>query len=161
MVVDLSERKAISSIEHEALTREEGSATTNVFFSQDGSRLVLGDFGLADRCHELSLLNARLAREVADEFSTPDRPRFVIGSVGPGTRLPSLGHIEYQRLEDALTIQASGLIAGGVDAILIETCQDPLQIKAAVNGAKRSRAEAPICCAPSRPSFTEWLPTED
>ncbi len=70
------------------------------------------------------------------------RSRFVIGSVGPGTRLPSLGHIAYQPLEDALTVQCRGLIAGGVDAILIETCQDPLQIKAAVNGAKRARAEA-------------------
>ena len=66
----------------------------------------------------------------------------MIGSVGPGTRLPSLGHIPYQALEDALALQCAGLIAGGVDAILIETCQDPLQIKAAVNGAKRARDEA-------------------
>src|SRR5207247_5630792 len=70
------------------------------------------------------------------------RTRFVLGAVGPGTRLPSLGHIAYQPLEDALTTQCAGLIAGGVDAILIETCQDPLQIKAAVNGAKRARDEA-------------------
>src|SRR5207249_8299078 len=67
---------------------------------------------------------------------------FVLGSVGPGTRLPSLGHIAYQDLEDALAIQCAGLIAGTADAILIETCQDPLQIKAAVNGAKRAREDA-------------------
>ncbi len=66
----------------------------------------------------------------------------MLGSVGPGTRLPSLGHIAYQPLEDALALQCAGLIDGGVDAILIETCQDPLQIKAAVNGAKRARDEA-------------------
>ena len=66
----------------------------------------------------------------------------MLGSVGPGTRLPSLGHIAYQPLEDALTIQCAGLIEGGVDAIIIETSQDPLQIKAAVNGAKRAREDA-------------------
>ena len=66
----------------------------------------------------------------------------MIGSIGPGTKLPSLGNIAYDPLEEALFLQARGLIAGGVDAILIETCQDTLQIKAAVNGAKRARAEA-------------------
>ena len=66
----------------------------------------------------------------------------MFGSVGPGTRLPSLGHIAYQDLEDALAVQCAGLVAGEVDAFLIETCQDPLQIKAAVNGAKRAREEA-------------------
>ncbi|MBV8534052.1 MAG: methionine synthase, partial [Alphaproteobacteria bacterium] len=70
------------------------------------------------------------------------RPRFVLGAVGPGTRLPSLGHVDYQALEDALALQCGGLIAGTADAILIETSQDPLQIKAAVNGAKRARAQA-------------------
>ena len=85
---------------------------------------------------------AELAREAVDAFAGDGRSRFVIGSIGPGTRLPSLGHIDYQTLEDALTVQCRGLIAGGVDAILIETCQDTLQIKAAVNAAKRARLEA-------------------
>ena len=66
----------------------------------------------------------------------------MVGSVGPGTKLPSLGNVAYDPLEAALADQCRGLIAGGVDAILIETCQDPLQIKAAINGAKRARAEA-------------------
>jgi 5-methyltetrahydrofolate--homocysteine methyltransferase len=82
-----------------------------------------------------------LAREAADSFSD-GRHRYVVGSIGPGTKLPSLGNIDYDSLEAALAAQSRGLIAGGVDAILIETCQDTLQIKAAVNGAKIARAEA-------------------
>src|SRR6266478_3428213 len=107
-----------------------------------GSPITLGEFGLADRAFALNRRAAELAREAVAEFAHDGRSRFVLGSVGPGTRLPSLGHIAYQPLEDALAIQCAGLIAGGADAILIETCQDPLQIKAAVNGAKRARDEA-------------------
>src|SRR5215472_11932094 len=106
-----------------------------------GSPITLGEFGLADRALALNRRAAELAHEVVAEFAHDGRTRFVLGSVGPGARLPSLGHIAYQPLENALTIQCAGLIAGGVDAIIIETCQDPLQIKAAVNGAKRAREE--------------------
>jgi 5-methyltetrahydrofolate--homocysteine methyltransferase len=105
-----------------------------------GSPITLGEFGIADKAPWLNRRAAELAREAVEEF-TDGRKRFVIGSVGPGTRLPSLGHVPYQPLEDALTVQCDGLIEGGVDAILIETCQDTLQIKAAVNGAKRARAK--------------------
>jgi 5-methyltetrahydrofolate--homocysteine methyltransferase len=107
-----------------------------------GSPITLGEFGLADRAFALNRLSAELAREAVAEFADDGRTRFVLGSVGPGTRLPSLGHVAYQELEDALTVQCAGLIAGGVDAVIIETCQDPLQIKAAVNGAKRAREDA-------------------
>jgi 5-methyltetrahydrofolate--homocysteine methyltransferase len=107
-----------------------------------GSPVTLGEFGLANRAFALNRLAAELAREAVAEFAHDGRPRFVFGSVGPGTRLPSLGHIAYQPLEDALTVQCAGLIEGGVDAIIIETSQDPLQIKAAVNGAKRAREDA-------------------
>src|SRR5437016_12685309 len=107
-----------------------------------GSPVTLGEFGIADRTFELNRRAAELAREAIAEFAHDGRTRFVLGSVGPGTRLPSLGHIAYQDLEDALAIQCAGLVAGTADAILIETCQDPLQIKAAVNGAKRAREEA-------------------
>jgi 5-methyltetrahydrofolate--homocysteine methyltransferase len=107
-----------------------------------GSPITLGEFGLADRAFALNRLSAEIAREAVAEFAHDGRTRFVLGSVGPGTRLPSLGHVAYQELEDALAIQCTGLIAGGVDGILIETCQDPLQIKAAVNGAKRAREDA-------------------
>jgi 5-methyltetrahydrofolate--homocysteine methyltransferase len=107
-----------------------------------GSPLTLAEFDLADQAFELNRLAGELAREAVEEASARDgRQRFVLGSIGPGTRLPSLGHIDYQTLEDAFFTQASGLVAGGVDAILIETCQDPLQIKSAVNGARRAFAE--------------------
>ena len=111
---------------------------TNSFGS---SPLTLGEFGLQDKSYELSKRAGELAREAVESFAD-GRERFVLGSVGPGTRLPTLGHVDYQTLEDGLAIQASGLIDGSVDAILIETCQDPLQIKAAVNGAKRARLKA-------------------
>jgi len=107
-----------------------------------GSPITLGEFGISDKAFALNQRAGELAREAVESLERDGRTRFVIGSVGPGTRLPSLGHVDYQRLEDALTVQCRGLIAGGVDAILIETCQDTLQIKAAVNGAKRARAEA-------------------
>jgi len=106
------------------------------------SPVTLGEFGIADKAFDLNRRAAELAREAVAEFARDGRTRFVLGSVGPGTRLPSLGHIAYQDLEDALAIQCAGLVAGEVDAIRIETCQDPLQIKAAVNGAKRAREEA-------------------
>src|SRR3984893_9905615 len=112
---------------------------TNTF---GGSPITLGEFGLQDKAFDLNKRACDLAHEAIAEFKGDGRTRFVIGSGGPGTRPPAPGHIAYQPLEDALTVQAQGLIAGAVDAILIETCQDPLQIKAAVNGAKRAREEA-------------------
>ncbi|CAK0767457.1 Methionine synthase [Azospirillaceae bacterium] len=111
---------------------------TNTF---GASPITLGEFGLSDKAFEINKRAGEIAREAAEQFSGDNRQRFVLGSIGPGTRLPSLGHIDYQSLEDSFTIQSRGLIAGGVDAILIETCQDPLQIKAAANGVKRARAE--------------------
>jgi 5-methyltetrahydrofolate--homocysteine methyltransferase len=111
---------------------------TNTF---GGSPITLAEFDLADRTIEINRVAAELAREAADSFSD-GRHRYVVGSIGPGTKLPSLGNIAYDPLEAALAEQSRGLIAGGVDAILIETCQDTLQIKAAVNGAKIARREA-------------------
>lgn len=106
-----------------------------------GSPITLGEFDLQDRVFEINKIAGELAREAAETFSD-GRTRYVLGSIGPGTKLPSLGNIAYDPLEEALFVQSQGLIAGGVDAILIETCQDTLQIKAAVNGAKRARAQA-------------------
>ncbi len=107
-----------------------------------GSPLTLGEFDLADRAFEINKRAAELAREAASAFDGDGRRRFVLGSVGPGTRLPTLGHVTYGELEVALTTQCGGLIAGGADAILIETCQDTLQLKAAVNAAKLARDAA-------------------
>jgi len=106
-----------------------------------GSPVTLGEFDLQDRAFEINKIAGELAREAAESFAD-GRTRYVVGSIGPGTKLPSLGNIAYDPLEDGLFVQSQGLIAGGVDAILIETCQDTLQIKAAVNGAKRARALA-------------------
>ncbi len=100
-----------------------------------GSPVTLAEFDLADRAFEINKRAAEVAREAAEGFAD-GRDRFVMGSIGPGTKLPSLGHIVYDTLETAFATQCAGLIAGGADAFLIETCQDPLQIKAAVNGAK-------------------------
>ncbi|MEI8396125.1 MAG: methionine synthase [Rhodospirillaceae bacterium] len=106
------------------------------------SPITLGEFGLSDKAFEINKCAVELAREAAEQFKADGRPRFVLGSIGPGTRLPSLGHISYAKLEDSFAVQARGLIAGGADAILVETCQDPLQIKAAVNAVKIARTEA-------------------
>src|ERR1700742_2656077 len=111
---------------------------TNTF---GASPITLGEFDLSERAFEINKKAGELAREAAEGFSD-GRHRFVLGSIGPGTKLPSLGNIAYDPLEAALVAQSRGLIAGGVDAILIETCQDTLQIKAAVNGAKIARLEA-------------------
>ena len=106
-----------------------------------GSPITLGEFDLQDRAFEINKIAGELAREAA-EFFADGRSRWVVGSIGPGTKLPSLGNIAYDPLEEALFLQCQGLLAGGVDALLIETCQDTLQIKAAVNGAKRAKALA-------------------
>jgi 5-methyltetrahydrofolate--homocysteine methyltransferase len=102
----------------------------------------LGEYGIADRIGELAEAGARLAREVADGWSTPDRPRWVLGSVGPGTKLPSLGHVRFEVLRDSYRTQVEGMITGGIDAVLVETTQDLLQAKAAVIGARRAMASA-------------------
>lgn len=112
---------------------------TNTF----GANLAnLGEYGIADRIRELSAAGARLAREVAAGWSAPDRPRWVLGSVGPGTKLPTLGHVTFRQLRDAYQEQVAGLVEGGVDAVLVETAQDLLQAKAAVVGARRALAAA-------------------
>jgi 5-methyltetrahydrofolate--homocysteine methyltransferase len=104
---------------------------TNTF---GGTSIVLGEFDLRDRVREINVAAARLAREVAEEFSTKDKPRFVAGSMGPTTKLPSLGHIGADEMIAAYEEQASALIEGGVDVLLVETAQDLLQAKLATIG---------------------------
>ena len=114
---------------------------TNTF----GANLAnLGEYDIADRIEELACAGARAAREVADDYSTQDRPRFVLGSIGPGTKLPTFGHAPYAALRDAYEAQTAGMLAGGVDAVLVETAQDLLQAKAAVVGARRAIRSAGI-----------------
>ena len=100
--------------------------------------VVLAEYGLADRAREMTRRAAELACAVRDEFSTPERPRWVAGSMGPGTKFPTLGHISYAEFSEAYEEQALGLLEGGVDLLLIETQFDMLSIKAAVNGARRA-----------------------
>src|SRR3954469_10134225 len=101
----------------------------------------LGDYDIADRIRDLSHRGTAIARRVADEISTPDRKRYVLGSMGPGTKLPTLGHTEYALIRDAYAEAALGMLEGGADAVLVETCQDLLQLKAAVLGSRRPMAE--------------------
>src|SRR6266571_8416460 len=99
-----------------------------------GSRVALGEFNLGDRVHEINVKGAQLAKEIAQQFSTKDKPRFVAGSMGPTTKLPSLGHIGFEAMVESYEEQAAALIEGGVDVLLIETAQDLLQAKIAAVG---------------------------
>jgi 5-methyltetrahydrofolate--homocysteine methyltransferase len=101
-----------------------------------GTSIVLAEYDLADQAYSLNKTAAELAKRVAAEFSTPEKPRFVGGSMGPGTKLPTLGHIDFDTLTSAYVEQAEGLYDGGVDLFIIETCQDVLQIKAALTGVE-------------------------
>ncbi len=103
--------------------------------------VVLAEYGLADRARELNLAGAGLARRLADEYSTPDRPRWVAGSIGPGTKFPTLGQIAYADLRDAYREQAIALLDGGVDLLLVETVFDLLSAKAVINACKEAMAE--------------------
>jgi 5-methyltetrahydrofolate--homocysteine methyltransferase len=96
--------------------------------------IVLLEYGLADRAFELNLKAAQIARRVASDYSKPNHPRFVAGSMGPTTKLPSLGHVKFKDMAAAYKVQARGLLEGGVDLLSVETCQDILQAKAALYG---------------------------
>jgi 5-methyltetrahydrofolate--homocysteine methyltransferase len=110
----------------------------------------LGEYDIAHRSHEIALANARIAREVADGFSTPDRKRYVAGSLGPGTKSPSLSQIRFAELRDHYQVAAEGLLEGGVDLFILETHFDLLAVKASVIGARRAMAkvgrQVPIQC---------------
>jgi 5-methyltetrahydrofolate--homocysteine methyltransferase len=130
--LNLSAPDIIRGLHRAYLEAGADAVETNTF---GASPVTLGEYGLADRAYEINKAAAQLARECADEFSTPEQPRYVFGSIGPGTKLPSLGHIFFDQLVDAYKIQIQGLIDGGADGLIIETCQDPLQIKAALAAA--------------------------
>jgi 5-methyltetrahydrofolate--homocysteine methyltransferase len=106
------------------------------------TRVVLAEYDLQDKVAEINIAAAKIAREVAQQFSTKDKPRFVAGSIGPTTKLPSLGHIKFDDMVRGYVEQASGLIVGGVDVLLIETSQDLLQAKAALVGIFEAMQQA-------------------
>ncbi|MCF8132223.1 MAG: methionine synthase [Synechococcus sp. Tobar2m-G35] len=103
--------------------------------------LVLSEYDIQDRAFEINRRAAELAREEADRFSTPEHPRFVAGSMGPTTKLPTLGHVDFDTMAESFAEQARGLLAGNVDLFIVETCQDVLQIKAALSGLERAFSE--------------------
>lgn len=126
----MTKPEAVAKVHRDFLAAGADVIETDTF---GGSTFVLAEYGLEAHTYEMNKVAAELAKRCTAEFSTPDKPRFVAGSMGPGTKLPTLGHITYDQLLDAFTVQAEGLYDGGVDLFIVETCQDVLQIKAALN----------------------------
>jgi 5-methyltetrahydrofolate--homocysteine methyltransferase len=138
-ILNVTRPDIVGSVHEAYLEAGVDCVTTNTF----GANLSnLGEYDIADRVGELSEAGARIARAAADRWSAPQRPRWVLGSVGPGTKLPTLGHVTFADLRDAYQRNAAGLLRGGVDAIIVETCQDLLQAKAAIIGTRRAIAAA-------------------
>ena len=104
--------------------------------------IVLAEYGLEDQAFALNKRAAELARAMANQYSTPEKPRFVAGSIGPTTKLPTLGHIDFDTMKASFREQAEGLLAGDVDLFIVETCQDVLQIKAALQGIEEAFSAA-------------------
>ncbi len=102
---------------------------------------VLDEYQISEKTYEIAKAGAELVKEICKKYSTPEKPRFVAGSIGPGTKLPSLGHIHYDEMYQGYRITAEGLIDGGVDIFLLETCQDPLQIKAGLHACSDASKE--------------------
>ena len=134
-ILNVTRPDIVKAVHSEYLKAGVDAIETNTFGANFAN---LAEYGIEDRIFELALAGAKIARESADEFSTPGNPRWVLGSLGPGTKLPTLGHTTYQNLKDAYTTASKGLIQGGVDAIHIETTQDLLQAKAVINGAREA-----------------------
>ena len=126
----ITKPEAVAKVHRDFLAAGADVIETDTF---GGSTFVLAEYGLQDQAYEMNKLAAELAKRCTAEYSTPEKPRFVAGSIGPGTKLPTLGHITYDELLEAFQVQAEGLYDGGVDLFIVETCQDVLQIKAALN----------------------------
>ena len=138
-ILNITRPDIVSGIHDAYLAAGVDCISTNTFGANLGN---LGEYGISDRIFELAEAGARIAREAADRWSADDRPRWVLGSMGPGTKLPTLGHVAFAELRDTYTGNAAGLLRGGADALIVETCQDLLQAKAAIIGAKRAIAAA-------------------
>lgn len=147
-ILNVTRPDIVRAVHEEYLAVGVDAIETNTF----GANLPnLAEYDIPERIEELAEAGARIAREAADGYATEDKPRFVLGSMGPGTKLPSLLHAPYAELRDAYQLCARGLVRGGADALLIETCQDLLQAKAAIVGSKRALADlgedVPIICS--------------
>ena len=122
--------EAVAKVHRDFLAAGADVIETDTF---GAASIVLAEYDIADQAYELNKAAAELAKSITAEFSTPEKPRFVAGSIGPTTKLPTLGHIDYDTMKASFAEQAEGLYDGGVDLFLVETCQDVLQIKAALN----------------------------
>ncbi len=115
--------------------------STNTFGSMPW---VLDEYEIGHLSYELSKLAASSAKKICEKYSTKEDPKFVLASIGPGTKLPSLGHITYDAMYEGYKTMASGLVDGGTDVFLLETCQDPLQIKATLHALNDTAPNIPI-----------------
>jgi len=134
-ILNVSRPDIVRGVHNEYLSAGVDAIETNTFGANWSN---LADYGIEDRIYELAFAGGKIAREAADSFSTEQKPRFVLGSLGPGTKLPSLGHTTYENLKIAYYTAAKGLADSGCDALLVETSQDLLQVKAAVNGCRQA-----------------------
>ena len=140
-ILNVTRPDIVESVHNAYLSVGVDAIETNTFGANFAN---LAEYQIEDRIYELSLAGAKIARKCADAFSTPTQSKWVLGSMGPGTKLPTLGHTTYEVLKDAYRLNAKGLIDGGCDALLIETAQDLLQAKAAINGARAAILETKI-----------------
>ncbi|MFG2027981.1 methionine synthase [Streptomyces sp. NPDC048825] len=148
-ILNVTRPDIVRSVHEEYFSVGVDCVETNTFGSNHSAA---SEYEIADRIFELSEAGARIAREVADEFGARDgRQRWVLGSIGPGTKLPSLGHIAYDVLRDGYQQNAEGLLAGGADALIVETTQDLLQTKSSLIGARRAMdavgVNVPLICS--------------
>ncbi|MFD4215625.1 homocysteine S-methyltransferase family protein, partial [Streptomyces sindenensis] len=148
-ILNITRPDIVRSVHEEYFAVGVDCVETNTF---GANHSAANEYEIADRIFELSESGARIAREVADEFGARDgRQRWVLGSIGPGTKLPSLGHISYGVLRDGYQQNAEGLLAGGSDALIVETTQDLLQTKASIIGARRAMdalgLQVPLVCS--------------
>ncbi|MFB7635259.1 methionine synthase [Streptomyces sp. NPDC056149] len=135
-ILNVTRPDIVRSVHEEYFAVGVDCVETNTF---GANYAALAEYDIPDRVFDLSQAGAAIAREVADEFTaSTGQQRYVLGSMGPGTKLPTLGHVDYLTLRDAYQQNAEGMIAGGADALLVETTQDLLQTKAAVLGARRA-----------------------
>jgi 5-methyltetrahydrofolate--homocysteine methyltransferase len=130
--------EVMESIFNAYLTAGADLITTNTFGAFDW---VLDEYNIGHRAYELARAGAEIVKRKCDEFSTAEHKRYVLGSIGPGTKLPSLGHMHYDEMFQGYKECAIGLIDGGTDIFLLETCQDPLQIKAAIHACEAANRE--------------------
>jgi 5-methyltetrahydrofolate--homocysteine methyltransferase len=126
-----------------------------------GGKVVLAEFGIAEKSYDINRRAAELAKRLANDYSTPDQPRFVAGSIGPGTKLPTLGHIGYRDLKESYVDEVRGLFDGGVDLFIVETCQDILQTKAVLAAIfelfEKNRVRIPVIAQVTIETFGTML----